>query len=87
MRAFGLNRCPNGGAKKKNTQKRSKKRSAGAQGKPTVGLWVPLRTRKQDIRTSENQETGEMDQTRPDVPKGTVADFVNIKMLELMLCF
>ena len=75
FRAFGFNRCQKGGLKKRH--KNGVKRGARAtRGKPTVGLWVPLRTRKQDIRTSENQETDEVDQTRPDVPKGTVADII-----------
>ena len=40
-------------------------------------MWFPLnssKTRQQDIRTVENQKTRQGDQTRPDVPEGTVAD-------------
>ena len=76
MRAFGFNRCQKGGLKKRH--KKGVKRGLRArQCKPTVGL-APQRTREQDIRTSENQETQEVDQTRPGVPKGTVADFLLI---------
>ena len=37
-------------------------------------------TTKQTIRTSENQETQEVEQTRPGVPKGTVADIKGSKV-------
>ena len=45
-----------------------------------VGPLKNKKTRHQNIRTSENQETEEVDQTRPDVPKGTVADSVRQKI-------
>ena len=73
LRAFGLNRCQKGGLKKRH--KKGVKRGVWVtREKPTMGLWVPLRTRKQDIRTSENQDTQEVDQTRRGIPKATVAD-------------
>ena len=40
-------------------------------------MWFPLNnstTRQQDFRTPESQKTRQGDQTRPDVPEGTVAD-------------
>ena len=46
-------------------KKRGKRVTRATQGKPSVGLWAPLRLRKQDIRTSENQKTRQVDQTRP----------------------
>ena len=70
LRAFGLNRCQKGSLKKRHKQK-VKKGTRGARVKPTVGLWVPLKLRK---GTSEDQKTRQVDQTRPDEPKGTVAD-------------
>ena len=70
MRVFGRNRCQKGGLKKRH-KKGVKKGTRGAQVKPTVGLWVPLKLRK---ATSEDQKTRQVDQTRPDEPEGTVAD-------------
>ena len=64
LRASGLNCCQKGGLKK--SRKKDVKRGTRVlQWKPSVGLWVPLRRRKQDIRTSENQKTRQGDQTRP----------------------
>ena len=63
LRAFGFNRCQKGGPKKRH--KKGVKRGLRARRcKLTVGLWVPLRTRKQDIRTSENQKTDKANKTR-----------------------
>ena len=70
LRVFGRNRCQKGGLKKRH-KKGVKKGTRGAQVKPTVGLWSPLRLRK---GTSEDQKSRQVDQTRPDEPEGTVAD-------------
>jgi hypothetical protein len=85
LRAFGFNRCQKGGLKNK-TQKRSKKRNAGSARKTDSGLWILLRLRK---GTSEDQKTRQVDQTRPDEPEGTVADFqlIIIKKQRNMLLF
>ena len=72
LRAFGLNRCQKEGLKKRH-KKGVKIGARFPRVKPTVGLWVPLRLRK---GTSENQKTRQVDQTRPDEPEGTVADFL-----------
>ena len=82
MRAFGLNRCQKGGLKK-DTKKR-KRVTRATQGKQSVGLWAPLRLRKQDIRTSTGGSN------TPDEPKGTVADskLVNLfldRIIKLMI--
>ena len=71
LRAFGLNRCQKEGLKKRH-KKGVKIGARFQQVKPTLGLWVPLKLRK---GTSEDQKTRQVDQTRPDEPEGTVADF------------
>ena len=70
LRAFELNRCQKEGLEKRH-KKGVKIGALFPRGKPTMGLWVPLRLRK---GTSEDQKTGQVDQTRPDEPEGTVAD-------------
>ena len=70
LSAFGFNRCQKRGLEKRH-KKGVKKGTRRVQGKPTVGLWVPLRLRK---GSSEDQKTRQVDQTRPDEPEGTVAD-------------
>ena len=52
------------------------------QGKMSVGLWVPLRRRKQDIR---QPKTG--GSNTPDEPKGTVADFHKWGLLKVLRLF